>query len=77
MTCIHGDTGCSHRRFLPQDYFGEKVGLYYLLLTHYTTWLLSAAIVGIGIYVHVALQDGDPNVWSVPIFCAFIAIWTT
>lgn len=60
-----------------QDYCGEKIGLYFLFLTHYTTWLISAALVGVAIYVHVALRNGNPNVESIPAFCAFIAIWTT
>jgi hypothetical protein len=59
-----------------KDYFGEKVGLYFLFLTHYTTWLVSAGIAGALIYVHVGIKD-NPDVNSVPAFCAFMALWTT
>ena len=59
-----------------KDYFGEKIGIYYLFLTHYTTWLISAGVVGALIYVHVILE-GNPNVQSIPAFCAFMALWTT
>jgi hypothetical protein len=31
---------------LIRDYFGEKVGMYFEFLGHYTTWLLPLAIGG-------------------------------
>ena len=31
----------------PRRYFGEKVGLYFTWIGHYTTWLIIATIIGI------------------------------
>jgi anoctamin-10/anoctamin-7 len=59
-----------------KDYFGEKIGLYFLFLTHYTTFLFYAGLAGVLVYVHVGIK-GDPNVSSVVAFCAFMALWTT
>ncbi|CAM9354412.1 unnamed protein product, partial [Ectocarpus fasciculatus] len=61
-----------------KDYFGEKIGLYFLWLGHYTTWLLPAAIVGFFAWVNIAAAGNDPNEAVIaPYFAAFMAIWST
>mmetsp|Transcript_20422 Transcript_20422/g.69393 ORF Transcript_20422/g.69393 Transcript_20422/m.69393 type:complete len:748 (+) Transcript_20422:84-2327(+) len=60
-----------------KDYFGEKVGLYFLWLGHYTTWLIAPSIVGFFVWIHVASKDNDPNAESVPAFAIFVALWVT
>jgi hypothetical protein len=39
-----------------KDYFGEKIGLYFVWLGHYTTWLIPASIVGFFVWVNVAVE---------------------
>jgi hypothetical protein len=60
-----------------KDYFGEKIGLYFLWLGHYTTWLLPTTIVGIISWIWVAANDNDPNAAIMPYFATFMAVWTT
>mmetsp|Transcript_13981 Transcript_13981/g.20923 ORF Transcript_13981/g.20923 Transcript_13981/m.20923 type:complete len:715 (-) Transcript_13981:269-2413(-) len=60
-----------------KDYFGEKIGLYFVWLGHYTSWLLVAAIVGFFCWINVASEDNDPNAVIMPYFAAFMAFWST
>ncbi|CAM9104726.1 unnamed protein product [Ectocarpus sp. 13 AM-2016] len=60
-----------------KNYFGEKIGLYFLWLGHYTTWLIPASIVGVMAWVHVALSGNDPNALGSALFSIFIGLWTT
>jgi len=60
-----------------KDYFGEKIGLYYVWLGHYTTWLMPPMLTGLGFWFAIATQGGDPNtVYLIP-FSALIALWAT
>jgi hypothetical protein len=60
-----------------KDYYGEKVGLYFLWLAHYTSWMLLAAVVGFFCWINIADQGNDPNAVTVPYFSCFMAIWAT
>ncbi len=60
-----------------RTYFGEKIGMFFLFLGHYTTWLLSAGIIGFLAWVWVAADDNNPNAAVIPYFAAFIGIWST
>lgn len=60
-----------------KDYFGEKIGLYFLWLGHYTMWLLVAGIVGIFAWINVAVDGNDPNAEAMPYFSVFMALWAT
>jgi anoctamin-10/anoctamin-7 len=37
-----------------KDYYGEKIGMYFLWLGHYTSWLLFASICGFITWCNVA-----------------------
>jgi hypothetical protein len=37
-----------------KDYFGEKIGMYFLWLSHYTSWLIGASVVGFCAWIFVA-----------------------
>ena len=60
-----------------KDYFGEKIGLYFLWLAHYTSWLLVAGIVGFLSWINVAVKGNDPNAEIMPYFATFMAFWAT
>lgn len=60
-----------------KDYFGEKIALYFLWLGHYTTWLISAAVIGFFAWINVAADNNDPSAPVIPYFAAFIAVWST
>ncbi|CAE7581827.1 Ano4, partial [Symbiodinium microadriaticum] len=60
-----------------KNYFGEKIGLYFLWLGHYTSWLSVAAVVGFFCWINIAADDNDPNAVIMPYFASFIAFWAT
>lgn len=67
-----------------KNYFGEKIGLYFEFLGHYTTWLLYLTIAGAAMCVEVVIEWGiygnlsEPlgKAYGTPLFCAFVAIWS-
>ena len=60
-----------------RDYFGERIGLFFVFLGHQTTWLMLAAVVGTGCWINVAVGNNDPNALIIPYFSGFISLWTT
>lgn len=62
---------------LIKDYYGEKIGLFFGYLSHYTQWLVLPSILGFFSWIEVAYNDGDPNGYSTPAYAAFMAIWAT
>lgn len=60
-----------------KDYFGEKIGFYFLFLGHYTTFLTYSSLVGVGVYIHTLLDPRMQNAESVPYFCVFMSLWAT
>eukprot|EP01039_Chlorochromonas_danica_P003566 gene3566-3905_t len=60
-----------------KDYFGEKIGFFFLFLGHYTSWLLPAAFVGVLAWINVASDDNNPSAEVMPYFAALVAIWCT
>jgi hypothetical protein len=60
-----------------KDYFGEKIGLYFLWLGHYTSWLFVAGVVGFFAWINVAAKGNDPNAVIMPYFACFMAMWAT
>jgi anoctamin-10/anoctamin-7 len=57
-----------------KDYFGEKIGVYYGWMGHYTYWLVLPLIVGIPIQGVVWGTDNYSSI-VVPCFAYFIALW--
>ena len=60
-----------------KDYFGEKIGLYFVWLGHYTSWLAGASVVGFFCWINVAADDNNPNAVIMPYFATFVAFWAT
>jgi len=61
-----------------KGYFGEKIGLYFVFLGHYTTWLIFPAFIGVLTWIDVALSQDDPSqAVVIPYFSVFIALWAT
>ena len=56
-----------HQRIV--DYFGEKIGFYFLFLGHYATFFLGAAAVGVAVFIHTVVADEHQNAASIPYFC--------
>jgi len=57
-----------------KDYFGEKIGLYFKFLGHYTQWMFILALFGCGtsFLVGVHHSRSDP---SVIVFSLIVAVW--
>lgn len=60
-----------------KDYFGEKIGLFFVFLGHQTTWLIWPAFFGFFVWVNVTSEGGDPNAATVPFYAVGIALWST
>ncbi|KAG6578286.1 uncharacterized protein IUM83_16509 [Phytophthora cinnamomi] len=58
-----------------KDYFGEKVGLYFAWLGHYTTWLIAPAIIGCLLFANVLIEKSADSL-LVPYFGLFMALWS-
>lgn len=64
---------------LPQgvgasEYFGEKIGLYFAWLGHYTTWLIGAAVVGTGAFL-IHLFHGTNDSFVLVPYAVFTMCW--
>ena len=57
-----------------RTYFGEKVGLYYAFMGHYSAWLVLPAIVGF-VFQLVAWGSSNLSHPVIPCFAAFICVW--
>mmetsp|Transcript_1153 Transcript_1153/g.1625 ORF Transcript_1153/g.1625 Transcript_1153/m.1625 type:complete len:764 (+) Transcript_1153:118-2409(+) len=58
-----------------KDYLGEKVGLYFAFLGHYTTWLFPLSLVGLALVVWDVMELTLSSSFS-PYFCIFVAFWS-
>ncbi|CAM9174547.1 unnamed protein product, partial [Ectocarpus fasciculatus] len=58
-----------------KDYFGEKMGLYFAFMTHYTMWLTVPAIVGFAFQL-VVWSSGNYSHPVLPFFCVLISLWS-
>ncbi|OQR89416.1 hypothetical protein ACHHYP_06299 [Achlya hypogyna] len=59
-----------------KDYYGEKVGLYFVWLGHYTTWLIAPSIVGTAMLVDI-MAEGTVDARLLGLFGIFMALWGT
>jgi anoctamin-10/anoctamin-7 len=59
-----------------KDYFGEKIGLYFLWLGHYTTWCMLSCVLGVVAYGFVQANSANPNSLAMPYFAGIMALWT-
>ena len=62
---------------MVKDYFGEKIGLYFLWTAHYTTWLFSSALFGLACWINVAYDNNNPDAPAMPYYATFVCIWST
>ncbi|CAM9522050.1 unnamed protein product, partial [Discosporangium mesarthrocarpum] len=70
--------GWHHVESLPYDgikgYLGEKIGLYFAFLGHYTAWLAPLSVLGIGTLVDQVVE-GNVDSTLTPYFSVFVALW--
>jgi len=60
-----------------KNYYGEKIGLYFLFLTFYTTFCLPAGIVGFIFWIYYAADGNSSDSPSTPYYAAFVGLWAT
>ena len=58
-----------------KDYYGEKMGLYFAFVSHYTQWLIVPAVVGFAFQLVVWIT-GDFSHPVLPFFCVLITLWS-
>ncbi|OQS02860.1 hypothetical protein THRCLA_04808 [Thraustotheca clavata] len=59
-----------------KDYYGEKIGLYFVWLGHYTTWLIAPSIFGALMLGDIAIE-GTVDAKFLALFGLFMALWGT
>jgi hypothetical protein len=59
-----------------KDYFGERIGFYFLFLQHYVTMLMWPALLGSVTYV-VQVIGGTPENPLMPYFTVVMVLWST
>ena len=58
-----------------KDYYGEKIGLYFTWLCHYTTYLFFASLFGI-LTTAYSWTYQDENAAVIPFFCVVMILWS-
>jgi anoctamin-10/anoctamin-7 len=59
-----------------KDYFGEKIGLYFLFLQHYVTLLMWPAFLGLITFIVKSVYD-EPENFLMPYFAVFTVVWSS
>lgn len=59
-----------------KDYFGERIGLYFVFLQHYTTSLINPAILG-ALTFSVSVVYRDPEAFLIPYYTMYVMLWST
>lgn len=60
-----------------KDYYGERIGMYFSWLGHYTSWLVPACVMGIIAYGFVQANAANPNAIVMPYFAGVMALWAS
>lgn len=50
---------------MVKDYFGEKIGLYFHWLAHYTTWLFPVSVLGVLTWIWIAADSKYSVFWCI------------
>ncbi len=58
-----------------KDYLGEKIALYFTFLGHYTTWLMTPALIGLVAQLVVA-GTGNFSHPILPFYAILVALWS-
>lgn len=61
----------------PKNYFGEKIGFYFIWLGYLTSWSIVAGAAGVFAWITIEAQNDDPNSPQIPYFAGFMALWAT
>ncbi|MEM7519290.1 MAG: anoctamin, partial [Planctomycetota bacterium] len=59
-----------------KDYYGEKVGLYFMFLGHYAGWLLAGGAFGTVVFL-VNHVNHPARFWFTLLMAIFMSLWTT
>lgn len=62
---------------LMKDYFGEKVGFYFLCVKFYVSMNAIAGAIGFCFYIPILAGGNNPNNAGIPFFAVFMVIWCT
>lgn len=59
-----------------RDYFGERIAMYFLFMSHLNKWLIFPALAGL-VLSFVELCLGTPDNWTSIFFCIGMGVWAT
>ncbi|KAJ1451508.1 calcium-activated chloride channel-domain-containing protein [Pelagophyceae sp. CCMP2097] len=62
---------------LVKDYFGEKVGMYFLFLGTYSTWLFVAGLTGVFAYALSVDERTTASRYATAVMAIFMSLWAT
>lgn len=59
-----------------RDYFGERIAMYFLFMSHFNKWLVIPSIVGL-VFFLVEMMAGTPDNFTSLFFCIGMGVWAT
>lgn len=59
-----------------RDYFGEKVAMYFLFMSHFMKWLIAPTIIGVALSIVSVIAGTPDNMMSI-FLCVCVGIWAT
>jgi len=60
--------------FKVKEYFGEKIGLYFQFMSHYTYWLIIPAVVAVPLQIYLLAVDDFSNPAQIA-YSIFLVLW--
>mmetsp|Transcript_53997 Transcript_53997/g.94791 ORF Transcript_53997/g.94791 Transcript_53997/m.94791 type:complete len:743 (-) Transcript_53997:149-2377(-) len=57
-----------------RDYFGERIAMYFLFMSHFIKWLIPVSIIGVVLWV-ASVFYGTPDNFSAVLICIIMSFW--
>lgn len=59
-----------------RDYYGERIAMYFLFMSHFVKWLILPSIIGVALWL-ASVVYGTPDNYTAMIVCVGMGFWAT